>query len=159
MKKPWNRINLPVYSVSSFANGKYNMNICTYCSAVSMQPKRFMVAVYKETQTLFNIEKNPIVVLQLLSANQHNLIKLLGKQSGKNTNKIQKLNARKMQTELWNEFEILKDALAVIKLNLTTRMDAGDHWMYLCDVLTYKNCNDGEPLTIDILRAKKLVRM
>ena len=40
MKKPWNRINIPVYSVSSKYGEKQNMHICTYVSAVSMQPKR-----------------------------------------------------------------------------------------------------------------------
>ena len=40
MKRPWNIIDLPVYSLlSNDVNGNINMNICTYVSAVSMKPK------------------------------------------------------------------------------------------------------------------------
>ncbi len=52
MKKPWNRVDLPVYSVSSRHGVEENMHICTYVSAVSMDPKRFMVALYKGTKTI-----------------------------------------------------------------------------------------------------------
>ena len=43
MRRPWNRVDLPVYSVSSRLNDQHNMHICTYVSAVSMEPKRYMV--------------------------------------------------------------------------------------------------------------------
>ena len=37
------------YYISLFM---YNMNIITYTSAVSMQPKQIMVAIYNDTKTL-----------------------------------------------------------------------------------------------------------
>lgn len=90
-KKPWNRINLPVYSISCKAGELCNMNICTYVSAVSMQPKRMMVAVYNDTFTLELITKNPHFVLQLLSTDQYRLVDLLGKKSGHTIDKIKRL--------------------------------------------------------------------
>ena len=40
MKRPWNIIDSPIYSLQSVdEEGKINMNICTYVTAVSMKPK------------------------------------------------------------------------------------------------------------------------
>lgn len=50
------------------------MHICTYVSAVSMQPKRIMVALYHGTQTLENVEITGEFVLQLLEEKQYNLV-------------------------------------------------------------------------------------
>jgi flavin reductase (DIM6/NTAB) family NADH-FMN oxidoreductase RutF len=156
-KKPWNRVNLPVYSVSS-KGGKPNMHICTYVSAVSMSPKRMMVAIYHGTQTLENVEANPQFVLQLLSSKQYNLVNQLGKQSGKKIDKISRLQKRKLLCE-WKEFYILRDALAVMKLNIINSMNAGDHQILLCDVEAFKNLNEGEVLTTQILNTKGIIRI
>lgn len=134
------------------------MNIITYASAVSMQPKRMMVAIYHGTQTLINAETNPHFVLQLLAADQYNLVNQLGKQTGKTINKIQRLEKRKLLTD-WNGFIILKDALAVMELQAINQMEGGDHRMFLCDVTAYKNLNDGEPLTTTILHEKGIIRI
>ncbi len=83
-KKPWNRVNLPVYSVSSKTADNSNMHIITYASQVSMQPKRFICGIYRGTQTLLNIEPSGEFVLQLLADIQYRLVDLLGKKSGKN---------------------------------------------------------------------------
>jgi flavin reductase (DIM6/NTAB) family NADH-FMN oxidoreductase RutF len=96
-------------------------------------------------------------VLQLLGEQQYNLIKLLGQQSGHQTNKIERLSKRKLLTE-WNDFPVLKDAIAVMHLKVISLFNAGDHTAVLCDVLSYKNLNEGAPLTLDILRQQKLIR-
>jgi flavin reductase (DIM6/NTAB) family NADH-FMN oxidoreductase RutF len=157
-KKPWNRINLPVYSISSKAGDVCNMNICTYVSAVSMQPKRIMVAIYEHTKTLELVNKKPHFVLQLLSATQYRLVDLLGKKSGYTINKIQRIEKRKLLTD-WNGFAILTTALAVMELKVINTMPGGDHTIFLCDVVAYKNLNDGDALTLDDLRAQRLIRM
>ena len=157
-KKPWNRVNLPVYSISSKNDTYENMNIITYVTAVSMQPKRMMVAIYHGTQTFINAEANPHFVLQLLAADQYNLVNQLGKQTGKTINKIQRLEKRKLLTE-WNGFKVLTNALAVMELQPINQMEGGDHRMFLCDVTAYKNLNDGEPLTTTILHEKGIIRI
>ncbi len=156
-KKPWNRVNLPVYSVSS--NGKKpNMHICTYVSAVSMQPKRMMVAIYHGTQTLENVQKDRAFVLQLLNENQYALVNLLGKQSGRKIDKISRLEKRKLITE-WEGYPVLQQALSVMLLKVVNEMEGGDHRMYLCDVLAYKNLNEGTALTTGILGEKGVIRI
>lgn len=166
MQRPWNRVNLPVYSISSkHNNGSNNMHIITYAQAVSMQPKQFICAVYYGTKTLENISSNPHFMLQILSAEQYRLVDLLGKKSGNEIDKIERLQKRNLLNE-WNGFYILKDALAVMEMKavpLSFKEDLGvsspDHKLFLCNVIAYKNLNDGTPLTTEILGEKKIIRI
>ncbi|MBA4196489.1 MAG: hypothetical protein C0459_02940 [Chitinophaga sp.] len=163
-KKPWNLVSLPVYSISSKnADGNTNMNIITYANAVSMQPKQFVCAIYHNTQTLFNVQLNAHFVLQILAEQQYRLIDLLGKKSGKQINKAERLHKRNLLME-WKGFEVLKDCVAVMEMKVQPlQIQAGqalpDHQLYLCDVISYKNLNESKPLTLDILRNKKLIRI
>jgi hypothetical protein len=169
MKRPWNLINVPVYSVSSRNNGITNMNICTYVSAVSMEPKRYMVAVYHNTQTIENIQNKNEFVLQLLAESQYGLVRNFGQKSGKIFDKQGFLN-RKNQNKIaekenpyaivfWNNFEVLSNAVSLILLKPIQIIPAGDHDMYLCDVVSFENLNDSPILTLDVLRQKKLIRI
>ena len=158
MKKPWNRVDLPVYSVSSRDGEEGNMHVCTYVSGVSMSPKRFMVALFKGTRTLELVERNPLFVLQLLAEDQARLVTLLGRRSGHDTDKLALLSKRGLTTR-WRGFTVLSGALAWMELCVIDRMDAGDHVMTLCDLGPHRNVREGDALTIDVLRAKGLVRM
>ena len=139
MKKPWNRVDLPVYSVSSRHGTDENMHICTYVSAVSMEPKRFMVALFKGTKTLELAGAERRFVLQLLA------------------DKMARLRKRKMITE-WKGFTVLSNAAAWLELSIIDEMDAGDHVMMLCDVIASKNVQDTKILTLDMLRERGLIR-
>jgi flavin reductase (DIM6/NTAB) family NADH-FMN oxidoreductase RutF len=157
-KKPWNRVNLPVYSISSIESDVYNMNICTYVPAVSMQPKRMMAAIYKGTKTLELVNKTGHFVLQMLPEYQYRLVDLLGKKSGNTIDKISRLEKRKLIV-IWNGFKILEDAIAVMELKVINTMEGGDHKLFLCNVVAYKNLNGGNVLTLDVLRQHKLIRI
>ena len=157
-KKPWNRVNLPVYSISSKSGDLHNMHIITYASQISMQPKRFICGIYHGTQTLINIEASGEFVLQLLADTQYRLVDLLGKKSGKNVDKISRLRKRNELMD-WNNFYVLKNCLAVMQLKVISSFEGGDHKGFLCDVVAYKNLNEGNILTLDTLREKKLIRI
>lgn len=157
MKRPWNRVDLPVYSISSQSGEESNMHICTYVSGVSMHPKRIMVAIYKGTKTLELVSRNPVFVLQLLAKEQSGLIRLLGQTSGKKEDKISKLKKRGMLQD-WKGFYVLKNALAYMHLKTIQTLDAGDHIIHLCDVSSFSNNLEGETLTLNFLRKKGLIR-
>ena len=157
-KKPWNRVNLPVYSISSKANGKSNMHIITYATAISMQPKRFVCGIYDGTKTLENVVASNEFVLQLLSATQYRLVDLLGKKSGNQIDKIARLAKRDELME-WNGYQVLKNCLAVMQMKVVSQFDGGDHDCFLCDVVAYKNLNAGETLSLDTLREHKMIRI
>ena len=157
-KKPWNRVNLPVYSISSRTAVNSNMHIITYASQISMQPKRFICGIYHGTQTLLNVEASGEFVLQLLADTQYRLVDLLGKKSGKTIDKISRLQKRNELAE-WNGFYILKNCLAVMQLKVLSSFEGGDHRGFLCDVTAFKNLNEGETLSLDTLREQKMIRI
>lgn len=157
MKKPWNRVDLPVYSVSSRHGADENMHICTYVSAVSMEPKRFMVALYKGTRTLELATAERRFVLQLLAEGDHGLIALLGRQSGHQIDKLARLRKRNLTTQ-WKGFTVLSNAAAWLEMDIIGEMDAGDHIMMLCDVIASRNVQETKILTLDMLRARGLIR-
>lgn len=154
-KKPWNRTNLPVYSIASVsAEGMANMNICTYATAVSMQPKRFAVAIYKGTRTLLNVQQTQKMGLQLLGVQHLPLVRRLGKTSALKKDKMKSLLKQCKQE---NGLYILNDLPAVIYLQVISWTDAGDHLLALCDVMAYKNYNDAPLLMLDDLRTAKII--
>ena len=157
MKRPWNRTDLPVYSISSKNKNECNLNICTYVSGASMSPKRMTVAIYKGTKTLELAQKEKSIVLQLLSSKQINLVKTLGFKTGYEFDKISHLEKKGAIGE-WMNFKILKDALAFIHLHQIEEMDAGDHVLFLCDVVGFYNNLDAKELTLNQLRTKKIIR-
>ena len=157
MKKPWNRVDLPVYSVSSRHGSEENMHICTYVSAVSMDPKRYMVALYKGTKTIELAAAEKRFVLQLLAEGDHGLVAMLGRQSGHQIDKIARLRKRGM-IDHWRGFPVLSNAAAWIELAIIGEMDAGDHVMMLCDVVSSKNVQEIGILTLDKLRVRGLIR-
>jgi flavin reductase (DIM6/NTAB) family NADH-FMN oxidoreductase RutF len=157
-KKPWNRVNLPVYSISSKWKDEKNMHLITYAMQAGMKPKCFVCSIYKGTKTLELVEKSGEFVLQLLSASQYRVIDLLGKKSGNNMDKIARLMKRNLLQQ-WQGFNILKESLAVMHLKVTGCFDAGDHTCFLCECTGYKNLNHGKELTLDVLRKHKLVRI
>ena len=163
MKKPWNRVDLPVYSISSHAGTEKNMHIITYLTPISMQPKLFVAGIYEGTKTLELVEKNPHFIVQLLSAGQYNLVKLLGQQSGHEVDKISRLEKRGLLQDYKN-FRVLKDALAWMEMKASpvtvpVHSPLPDHRLYLCELISYRNNMEGHPLTLNILREKKIVRM
>ena len=106
MRRPWNIINQPVYSLlSEDSSDKINMNICTYVSAVSMKPKIYMLAIYYNTKTYENLINSNYAVLQLLSKDNISLVRALGKKSGLKINKD--LYLRKKHLIKWKGYDVL----------------------------------------------------
>ncbi len=158
-KRPWNRINTPIYSISSTdGNGNANMHIIIYVTAISMQPKLFVCGVYLGTKTFDNITQYPHFVLQLLAEHRYPLVNLLGRQTGHAIDKIERLRKRNELIE-WKGLLVLKNCLAAMEMQVLNSMEAGDHIILLCDVLAYKNINAGSALTLDTLRKHKLTRI
>ena len=104
-KKPWNCVNLPMYSISSKRADNCNMHIITDVSQISRQPKRFICNIYKGKQTLLNKDASGEFVLQLLAETQYRLVDLLGKKSVKRVDKINRLQKRN-ELIVWNDFYV-----------------------------------------------------
>lgn len=131
------------------------MNIATYVTAISMQPKRYIVGLYKNTKTLANVQAYPKFLLQLLSEDQYKVVKILGQTSGFQNDKLKKLQE---PISTFREFPYLVNSCAIVLCQVISFIDAGDHIAFLCDATAYKNLNDSQILTTDFLRDKKIIR-
>lgn len=157
MKRPWNLANIPVYSLATYDGDKVNMNICTYVSAVSMKPKRYMVAVYHQTKSLENISKSKTVVLQILGKEHISLVNVLGKKSGLRYDKHTYLTKKK-RLGMWKDKPVLTQCAGLLELEKLWLKDAGDHVIFLFEVKDFQS-NHENVLMLDDLREKKLVRI
>jgi flavin reductase (DIM6/NTAB) family NADH-FMN oxidoreductase RutF len=151
VRRPWNIPDLPVYSLVTCTGGRLNMNICTYVSAISMKPKQYLIAVYKDTKTLDNLMAGSTAVLQLLHRSQSGLVNVLGKKSGRNTDK-QKYLERKNALITWNENKVLSDACAWVELKPAGKTEiGGDHVLFYFDVIRFKTNSDKSCLMVSTL--------
>jgi len=151
-------------------DGRVNMNICTYVSAMSMVPKRYAIGVYYDTKTLENIQKGAKIVLQLLAKEQWPVVRNFGQKSGLNFDKHDFLSRKNKgdsehphkkpyQCTHWNDYIVLKGALAYVELKINWNKSAGDHELYLFDVGKHQTFNNGQHLLVSDLRANGLVRI
>ncbi len=156
MQRPWNIIDTPVYSLLTYnENGTINMNICTYVTPISMQPKMYTIGVYINTKTLQNLQRGSKAILQLLSIQNLPLVRLLGKQSGNKINKQASL-VKKNALINWEGNMVLKNASAYLKVELLQNNLTGDHWSYLYQVSQYKSFAE-EVLMLSHLKQHKII--
>ncbi len=161
MRKLWNRPNLPVWSlVTKDARGQFNMNICTYVTSVSMEPKIQLVAVYEGTKTLANIlaDTTAPVLLQLLSEELAPVVRVCGQQSGNTIDKITRLQKRYEFLE-HDGIPYFAKAAGVMQLEeLTVTNCGGDHQLLTGEVTWSQNLHDVPLLTTEYLKTNKFTR-
>jgi flavin reductase (DIM6/NTAB) family NADH-FMN oxidoreductase RutF len=156
MKRPWNIIDCPVYSLATYFKGKVNMNICTYVTAVSMEPKIYAIAIYNDTKTLQNMFQTDRAILQFLHPEHYKLVRNLGHRSGLHFDKYQYLKKNDL-LESWNGMDVLKNTSARILLKKIDFKQTGDHVLFTFTAEKYKSYHP-EVLTSEILRIKKIIR-
>lgn len=159
MKRPWNIISPTVYSLVSYdSNNKLNMNICTYVSAISMQPKMYSVAIDYNTLSYQNLkESSEPVVLQLLSLENSKVVRKLGKSSGFKTNKEEYLRKKDLLSTYKN-YQILKNINGLVVLKkIKVIEDVGDHALFLFDVVGYKTFSEKACLNFQDLVDQKII--
>lgn len=159
MRKIWNRPADAVWSLSTQSEtGIGNMNICTYVSAVSLDPKLMMVAVYTGTQTLDNCMIGGTVLLQLLTEQLAPVVRVCGQKSGKDINKIDRL-AKRYALQQHKGLAYFSDAAGFIELEIEQMVGTtGDHVLLIGKVMHGKNILDAVLLTTSYLKANKYIR-
>lgn len=159
MRKLWNRPDVAVWSLATSSKaGVPNMNICTYVTAVSLEPKLILVAVYKDTQTLENVRVGERVLLQLLTEALAPVVRVCGQQSGKTIDKIKRL-AKRYELKENNGLYYFTKAAGYTELLVDQLIEtSGDHYLLVGKVLTTKNSHDDKILTTTYLREQGYIR-
>ena len=70
------------------------MNLCTYVTAISLKPKRYVVGVFKDSCTYDRMRTSDKAVLQFLGKDNLPQCRLLGLKSGRRVDKTALLNKR-----------------------------------------------------------------
>lgn len=158
MKRPWNIINPPLYSLVTYdKNNLINMNICSYVSAVSLKPKLYLIAIDYSSKTYKNLKQNSVVVLQLLSKSHLKIIRKLGKTSGYSFNKEKYLKSKEM-LDYWRNNFVLKDVCALIELKKNNEIDIeGDHAVFSFSVSKFRTLSEDKILTFKDLIDNKII--
>jgi len=159
MRKIWNRPADAVWSLSTQSVvGVGNMNICTYVSAISLDPKLLLVAVYRGTKTLENCAVGKIVLLQLLTEELAPVVRVCGQQSGNTIDKISRLQKR-YSLKQQNDLFYFTNAAGFIELEIEQLLEnSGDHVLLVGKVIKGKNLTDQTILTTTYLKEQKYIR-
>ena len=161
MRRLWNRPDLPIWSLVTIDTaGQANMNICTYVTSVSLKPKRMAVAVYHDTKTLANLQARPDhpVLLQLLTSSLAPVVRVCGQQSGKQIDKISRLQKRYGIAYRQGLPYLAAAAGYLVLVDPVVTPVSGDHTVYTFSVAAHKNLQDQPILTTEQLRQQKYIR-
>ncbi len=156
MRRPWNIINCPVYSLATYQEGVVNMNICTYVTAVSRKPKLYTIAIYKGTKTLENLQQSTLSVLQFLNKQHTSLIRPLGKKSGYKYNKATYLKKKNLLVS-WQRKEVLPNCNAYLLLEKLSVTTTGDHELFFFKVVKYNTQSEQDMLMFQDLIDQRII--
>jgi flavin reductase (DIM6/NTAB) family NADH-FMN oxidoreductase RutF len=149
--------NYDVHSITTVAGNpaRYNANIVTWLTQTDMGGKVLAVALYKPDYTLGLVRESGLLNVNLLAIDQTKLIRKLGQQSGRETNKFKNL------PHAFDErgCPFLTEAIGYAKCRVLQFVEAGDHDLCICVVMKQVVLNpDKDVLTLNLLREKKLIR-
>lgn len=136
------------------------MNIATYLTPISMEPKLISIGVYHGTKTRASLTLGSVCLVQLLGEAQAPLVPLLGKESGHQVDKLARLAKRGVAVAVTKEgLPFLQDALGYLVLKITSAHEVGgDHTIMVGEVLRSKYGTETSVLTTGHLRKQGYIR-
>lgn len=147
--------NYEVHSITTVSGDKMNANIATWMMQVAMGGKMVCVALYKVDYTIQLVQQSKILNINLLSTKQTGLIPKLGRKSGRDTDKFKNLKYALDDRGC----PYLTEAIGYIQCKVLHSTDAGDHELFICEVIKQVSLNTDETvMTHHFLREKGLVR-
>lgn len=104
--------------------------------SVSLNPKLVLISVGKQTSMHNYIKQSGSFAISVLNENQEEISALFASQLK---------DEREIDFELFNEMEVISDAIVQITCELYDMTEAGDHTLYIGEVKDLR-IQDGEPL-------------
>lgn len=147
--------NYDVHTVTTAHNGRMNANIVTWVMQVAMGGKIVCVALYKIDYTIELVKSSKLLNINILAKEQTNLITKLGRKSGRDSDKFRNLKYGLDERGI----PYLTDAIGYMQCKVLHSTDAGDHEVFVCEVLKQFIINpEKEVMSLNFLREKGLVR-
>lgn len=136
-------------------DGRKNASIATWVMQTAMGGTHLVVALYKPDYTIELVRESGILNVNLLATDQTNLIRQLGRQSGRTKDKFKNLPYAVDNRGC----PYLTEAIGYAQCQLLHTTDAGDHELFICKVLKQVVLNpDKIVLTNHFLIEQKIVR-
>lgn len=152
--------NYDVHSITTVAgtdslDRRQNANIVTWLTQTAMDSKVLAVALYKIDYTIELVRESGILNVNLLAVDQARLIRKLGQQSGRERDKFKNLPHALDDRGC----PYLTEAIGYVQCRVLHSTDAGDHELFVCEVLKQVVLNpEKEVMTNHYLKEKKLIR-
>jgi len=137
------QISQGVYIISVRTKEKINGMTAAWVSQVSLNPLMLMVSIAPARHTHNLIKESGYFAVNVLGDEQENLASYFGFQSGRNMDKFKGKN----YFDAPMGSPILQDAIAFFECKVVDTFKAGDHSLFIGEVLTAKILNeDRKPL-------------
>ena len=127
-------ISQGVYIITVRTKEKINGMTAAWVSQVSLNPLMLMVSIAPARHTHNLIKESGYFAINVLAEEQENLANYFGFQSGRNVDKFKDKN----YFDAPKGSPILKDAFAFFECKVADTFKAGDHTLFIGEVLTAK---------------------
>lgn len=132
-----------------------NKNACIINTAVqtTSDPVRMNVTMLKDNYTTELIKKKGSLAVSVISLDcPLDVIKAFGMRSGRNHDKFKGID---YETDKNNNPYFEKDTIAYMSLDVSSVLDLGSHYLFICDVIEGGNTGEGQPMSYADYRALK----
>ena len=136
------KVETGVSVVTTKLGNKLNGLAVAWLSRVSMQPPMIMVSIGKTRFSHDLIKKSRIFAVNVLGKNHIEIGRHFGLQSGRKADKFKDIEYETRQTGA----PILKECIAYLDCNVVNECDAGDHTIFVGEVVDGEVLSDEEPV-------------
>jgi uncharacterized repeat protein (TIGR04076 family) len=131
-----------VVVITARSGEKLNGMSACWVNRAAEQPFLVMVSVWKRNFSHDLIHRSGVFAVNILRRDQVDIARHFGKQSGREVEKFSNIHYKTEKTGS----PIMTDCLAYLDCRIVSTTDAGDHTIFLGEVLTADFVNQGEPL-------------
>ena len=145
--KALHKISYGLYIVSSFDGEKLNGQVANTVFQVTSSPPRVAVCLNKENLTHSFVEKSGVFSISVLEQDTpFKFIGLFGFRSGREINKFAEVNYKIGKT---GAPVVLDYTLAYMEIQVTMKIDADTHTLFVGTLENAQILKDGTPLTYE----------
>lgn len=136
------KVKTGVHIITTKCGDKLNGLAVAWVSRVSMQPPMVMISIGKTRYSHDLIKKSKIFAVNVLGEEHIEIGRHFGLQSGKKVDKFKDVEYEQKATGA----PIIRDCIAYLDCKVINEYDAGDHTIFVGEVVDSEVLSDEEPL-------------
>ncbi|MFC1610337.1 flavin reductase family protein [Myxococcota bacterium] len=137
------KLSLPVTVVTVGRGGAENGLTVSWVCPVSFEPLQLMISIDKKHFSVEFLDSTESFVVNVLAKGQEKLAAHFAKQSFSDQDKLENISTRESESG----GAILTEALCYFDCEVKAKHDHGDHTIYIGQVVSAEDLNQGEPMT------------